>query len=98
MTLDLFAAPVARLMEAGASLAEVAAALGHPMAEVSSTGQILTLRAGDLRRVLVYRIGQPPSMWIVMVPEDEDGRLFEAYDSAQGNFDELARRLQEALK
>ena len=74
MTLDLFAAPLARLMEAGASLAEVAAALGCPMAEISSTGQILTLRAGDLRRVLVYRVGDPPAVWMVMIPEDEDGR------------------------
>lgn len=98
MTLDLFAAPLARLMESGASLAEVAAALGRPMAETSSDGQILTLRAGDLRRVLVYRVGDPPAVWMVMIPEDEDGRLFESYDSAQGTFDELARRLQEALQ
>ena len=96
MTLNLFSAPLARLLEQGAQLVEVARAVGQPEAQISHDGQVLTLRRSDSRRVLVYRIELTSLFWMVLLP-DNTQCTFSAIDQSLG-FDRLADRLQEALK
>ena len=97
MTLNLFSAPLARLLEQGAQLVEVARALGQPEAQISHDGQVLTLRRSDLRRVLVYRIELTSLFWMVLLPDNTHQCTFSGIDQSLG-FDRLADRLQEALR
>ena len=97
-TLDLFSAPVARLLERGAQLGEVARALGQPLARISEDGQILTLAgSAPLVRVLVYRVQTSPLFWMILTPERGALCRFSAHDQSLG-FDRLADLLQRAIK
>ena len=95
-TLDLFSAPLARLMERGATLRQIAQAAGQPMGTISHQEQILTLMGSDLQRVLVYRVALGSLFWMVLLPDDTRC-TFSAHDQSLG-FDRLADLLQGALR